>query len=73
MKDPPLAKPTKVSCVNLEVAKQLKLPITKTSCAPVAANKSPMRAIGETANNLYAVVKQSKLSSIINLGNVSLY
>ena len=59
-----------VSCVNLEVAKQLKLPITKTSCARVAANKSPMRAIGETANNLYAVVKQSKLSSIINLGNV---
>ena len=59
-----------VSCVNLDIAKKLKLPITKTSCAPVAANKSPMRAIGETASNLYATVKQSRVNPIINLGNI---
>ena len=59
-----------VSCVNLDVAKKLKLPITKTLCAPIAANKSPMRAIGETASNLYATVKQSSINPIINLGNI---
>ena len=59
-----------VSCINLDVAKKLKLPITNTLCTPVAANKSPMRAIGETAHSLYAIVKQSKVNALINLGNI---
>ena len=29
-----------------------------------------MRAIGETAHSLYAIVKQSKMNALINLGNI---
>ena len=58
-----------VSCISLEAAKKLKLPIVKADCSAISADKIPMRAVGQTSSNLFAVVKQSKSNSIINLGN----
>ena len=58
-----------VSCISLDAAKKLKLSLVKTDCSAVSADKIPMRAIGQTSSKLVAVVKQSKSSSIIDLGH----
>ena len=59
-----------VSIINLDLAKKAKLSISKTDCNAVAADKLPMRVIGQTTHDVFATVGGTRVNTIINLGRL---